>query len=95
MNSSLVCLPIEDIFKGLKKEEINYIKELLPNSCYTCETLYEDVQKLTPQQQWNIDKCLSKARKIHRIKLYIKRILLLSFIILLLYIVFIIFIKEG
>lgn len=72
-------LIIEDVFKGLRKKEINTIKNLLQLSEITAESLNIAIEKLSPKDQWTIDNYLEKARSIQKIRFYIKRALLTSF----------------
>lgn len=85
-----IDLSIEDIFKGLNSKHITYIKTLLPEQSYTMNSLLESITYLTPQQQWEVDNFLHKARKVQLLRMFIKIFIVVFSISILLLIIFMI-----
>lgn len=88
MMLSKIDLSIENIFKGLNTKHLSYIKTLLPEQSYTMYSLLESITYLTPQQQWEMDKFLQKARKVQLLRMFFKIIIVIFSINILLLITF-------
>lgn len=82
MKSSNTKLSIEEVLRGLKKNEIALAKTLLPNTGITADGLHNAIKSLTPEHQWIIDGYLERARRIQRIRFYLKRSLAISILIM-------------
>lgn len=72
---------VENVFKGISEKEMSIVKSLIPADKVTYETLNTLISELSPSDQWLIDNYLEKARTMQRIRLYVKKALIISLVI--------------